>query len=70
MSNKFKIGTRVQGVSFMEDGTYDQLGEGNIFKIHKIYSNMYSYTIKCNRPNKHDFFMVFYEDELEEIDDE
>ena len=42
MSNKFKIGTRVQGVSFMEDGTYDQLGEGNIFKIHKIYSNMYS----------------------------
>ena len=37
MSNKFKIGTRVQGVSFMEDGTYDQLGEGNIFKIHKIF---------------------------------
>ena len=70
MSNKFKIGTRVQGVSFMEDGTYDQLGEGNIFKIHKIYSNMYSYTIKCNRPNEPDFFMVFYEDELEEIDDE
>ena len=70
MSNKFKIGTRVQGVSFMEDGTYDQLGEGNIFKIHKIYSNMYSYTLKWNRPNEPDFFMVFYEDELEGIDDE
>ena len=31
---------------------------------------MYSYTLKCNRPNEPDFFMVFYEDELEEIDDE
>ena len=41
-----------------------------IFKIHKIYSNMYSYTLKCNRPNEPNFFMVFYEDELEEIDDE
>ena len=38
MSNKFKIGTRVQGVSFMEDGTYDQLGEGNIFKRHPFIS--------------------------------
>ena len=25
---------------------------------------MYSYTLKCNRPNEPNFFMVFYEDEL------
>jgi hypothetical protein len=45
MNNKFKIGMEVQGVSFWEDGTYDELGEGKIIKVHKCPSGLYSYTI-------------------------
>jgi hypothetical protein len=67
MNNKFKIGMEVQGVSFWEDGTYDELGEGKIIKVHKCPSGLYSYTIECEPDN---FHMVFYEDELKEIGNE
>ena len=68
MTNTFKVGTEVQGVSFWEDGTYDELGEGKIIKVHKFPNGLYRYTIECEPSNEGDkFHMVFWEDELEEI---
>ena len=52
---------------YVEDGTYDELGEGKIIKVHKCPSGLYSYTIECEPDN---FHMVFYEDELKEIGNE